>query len=102
MKIDLQVEVKLHDGKYPSFDVMLSSAPGKDPFITIKGCRVINGQKGEFVSYPSRKQDDGKYWNHVYATYDFNQMVLEKVKQAEKPKAKVADPLAGMDDDIPF
>ena len=56
----MEVKVEWKEGKYPSFNVMISSQPGKDPFITIRGCKIIQGQKGEFVSYPARKQDDGK------------------------------------------
>ena len=105
MKIDLQVEVEHKDGKYPSFDLILRSGPGKDPFLIIRGCRIVNGQKGEFISYPSRKTDEGKYWNHVWADMNFNAVVLsaahateKKVKQ-EKPKA--ADPFND-DSDLPF
>ena len=38
-----------------------------DGFITVYGCRIYDGQDCKpFVTFPSRKDKDGKYWNHVY------------------------------------
>lgn len=34
--------------------------------VQIYGVRVIEGRNGDFLSYPSRKGSDGKYYNHVY------------------------------------
>lgn len=35
--------------------------------VTIYGCRVVEGSKGDFISFPSRKNEkDGKYYNHAY------------------------------------
>lgn len=31
----------------------------------IYGCRLVEGSKGVFVSYPSRKGNDGKYYSHA-------------------------------------
>lgn len=49
--------------------------------ITIYGCRVIQGKKGDFVAFPQRKGGDGKYYSHVYIalTEDETQEILEKV-----------------------
>lgn len=74
----MNIEVEWHDGQYPSFNIALSSRPDTDPFITIKGCKIVSGSKGDFISYPSRKQENGKYWNHVYGSDAFNAAVLEK------------------------
>jgi DNA-binding cell septation regulator SpoVG len=92
----MEISIEHKDGKYPSFNVHLSSKAGADPFLTIRGCRIVDGSKGQFVSYPSRKQDDGKYWNHIWANDKFNAMVLEKATAGKKP-SKSSD-----DDDIPF
>lgn len=108
MKIDLQVDVEHKDGKYPSFDLILRTGEGKDPFMIVRGCRVVSGANGEFVSYPSRKTEQGKYWNHVWAHSEFNEMILKKAKSAppaaprQQQPQRQADPLEGMDDDIPF
>ena len=34
--------------------------------ITINNCKVIEGKNGDFISFPSYKGSDGKYYNHVY------------------------------------
>lgn len=100
----MEVKVEWKEGKYPSFNVMVSSQAGKDPFITIRGCKIIQGQKGEFVSYPARKQDDGKYFNYIYCTDVFNRIVLEKANTSKPVESK---PTRGsgfddMADDVPF
>ena len=39
--------------------------------ITIYGCRIIQTEKGDwFLSFPSRKGSDGKYYKHVYFEVD--------------------------------
>lgn len=49
--------------------------------ITIYGCRVIQGKKGDFIAFPQRKGGDGKYYSHVYLalTDEEIQEILEKV-----------------------
>lgn len=58
------------------FNINLHSAAGADPFLTVKGCRIVQGSKGPFVSYPARKMENGKYWWHVYGGEKFNEHVL--------------------------
>lgn len=95
----MKITVEHHSGKYPSFNVALSSAEGKEPFLVIKGCKIVEGRNGPFVSWPSRKQDDGKYWNHVYASEGFAKAVLDEAqKAAPKQKAARRDDM----DDAPF
>lgn len=39
--------------------------------ITIHGCRIIQTEKGDwFLSFPSRKGSDGKYYKHVWFEVD--------------------------------
>ena len=93
------------------FNVALTNAGQDEPFVTIKGCRIVNGSKGPFVSFPSRKMENGKYWNHVYASQAFSDAIIRAVNQ-EAPKPKRQEPARpkqatgtgfdGMDDDIPF
>jgi DNA-binding cell septation regulator SpoVG len=68
------------------FNVALT-ANGDEPFLTIKGCRIMQGPTGPFVSWPSRKLDSGKYWNHVYASRAFGDAVLSAYNKstAEAP-----------------
>lgn len=36
--------------------------------VTIYGCRLLEGKNGMFVSFPSRKGKDDKYYNIVYVS----------------------------------
>lgn len=102
----MKISIKHFTGQYPSFNVSLSTREGMEQFIEIKGCKIMNGSNGEFVSWPSRKLDGGKYWNHVYASNAFNEAVLKEAK-VEAPAPVQAAPKAvsaPFDDlqDVPF
>lgn len=109
----MEIGIKWFDGKYPSFNIELSSSAGKDPFITIKSCSLREHNGKEFVSFPSKKMDSGKYWNHVYASDDFQRVIIEKAKESmpkqQKPKVETYEgglrqPSGAFDDfdDLPF
>jgi hypothetical protein len=86
------------------FNVNLSTAEGKEEFLSIKGCRIMSGKDGDFVSYPATKNaSTGKYWNHACGSDKFNAVVLSKANAA-KPKepSRAKGPAAGEDDDIPY
>ena len=51
----MEISIKWFEGKYPSFNVAIASQPGRDPFVEIKGCRIVKGKDGEFVAPPSTK-----------------------------------------------
>lgn len=34
--------------------------------VTIYGCRIVEGKEGSFISFPSRKGKDGKFYSHAY------------------------------------
>ena len=34
--------------------------------VAVYGCNVVEGKNGDFISFPSYKGKDGKYYNHVY------------------------------------
>jgi len=52
--------------------------------ITVYGCRVASGTHGDFVSWPSRKGKDDKYYSIVYLrlTEDETNEILDKVSAA--------------------
>ena len=104
--MSIEITVKHFEGQYPSFNIMLHSAPGSEPFLEIKGCKIVNGANGEFISYPSRKNENGKYWNHVYGGEKFNAAVLKKAKEGQAPaprKAPARDSgFDSMESDCPF
>jgi DNA-binding cell septation regulator SpoVG len=98
----MEISVKWFDGQYPSFNLILASAPDKEPFLEIKGCKIVDGKNGPFVSYPSRKLDGGKYWNHCYGSEAFNAVVLSKAQESmPKPQGRRQAP-ASDDSPIPF
>ena len=38
--------------------------------VKIYGCRYIVGKNGDFISFPSYKAKDGKYYNYAYVDLD--------------------------------
>lgn len=51
--------------------------------ITIYGCKVIESDKGNFISFPSYKGTDGNYYSHVYARLDEG-LVKAIIEEIEK------------------
>lgn len=51
---------------------------------TIYDCRVVEGKNGDFISLPSRKGKDGKYWGIVYKRFtdDETNAILDMVSAA--------------------
>ena len=93
------ISIEHHDGKYPSFNINLHSEEGAEAFLSIKGCSIKTGGKGEFLSYPARKKEDGTWWKHVWGNDKFNASIIKKAQQ-DKPVAKAKPKLD--DDDLPF
>lgn len=52
--------------------------------VMIYGCKVIEGSKGDFISFPSHKGKDGKYYNHAYIKLSDAQTkeIIEQVEAA--------------------
>lgn len=101
----MHVTVKWFEGKYPSFNVGIASAEGKEEFLSIKGCRIVNGQNGEFISWPATKNEQsGKYWNHVWASDAFGSHVLKLAKESQPQHSQPPRQPARNDfaSDVPF
>ena len=49
--------------------------------VTIYGCRIAEGKEGSFISFPSRKGKDGKYYSHAYVrlTEEEQEEIIEEV-----------------------
>lgn len=45
--------------------------------VTIYGCFLTEGRNGYFVSFPSRKGNDGKYYNIAY--FPVSEAILENI-----------------------
>ena len=50
--------------------------------VTIYGCKVVEGKNGDFISFPSHKGKDGKYYNHAYIKLSDDQ-TKEIISQVE-------------------
>lgn len=105
----MNITIEWNDSKYPSFNVELASKEGMDPFIKVRGCKIMKKKADgtEFLSWPSTKNEStGKYWNHVYGSDAFNAAVLAEAKKTEpKPmpeQVKLAAKADPFDDDIGF
>jgi DNA-binding cell septation regulator SpoVG len=100
----MHIAIKWFEGDRPQFNVALASKEDRDPFLEIKGVRIVNGSKGEFVSWPATKNEKtGKFWNHCYGSDAFNEAVLEAARAAmPKPAGRPTKTVAPEDDDIPF
>ena len=98
----MKISIEHHNDQ---FNVSLASREGKEPFLTIKGCRVRDGSKGRFISWPAKKLDSGKWWNHVYASEGFQAAVIEEARKSAPAReyAKKRPDLAPTEpDDLPF
>lgn len=51
--------------------------------ISIYGLRVVEGSKGDFISFPARQGKDGKYYNHVWVklTEDDTKEIISQVEK---------------------
>lgn len=99
----MKINIEWFDGARPQFNVALSSAEGREPFVVIKGCRIVDGSKGEFVSWPATKNETTqKYWNHVYASEQFAAAVLEEARKTKPGKAAPRRDSGDDMRDIPF
>jgi hypothetical protein len=95
----MNIEITWHGDQ---FNVELASKEGAEAFLSIKGCRIVDGSKGPFVSWPATKnQQSGKWWNHVWASEKFAAVVLSKANDARKP-ARAGGGARDDDGDIPF
>jgi hypothetical protein len=99
----MEIKTEWTNGKYPSFNIKVSSTPGKEPFMTIRSCQIKDGPTGKFISYPAKKQDDGKYFKFFFGNDLFNRAVLEKALQSQPAEGQVrSSGFDDMKDDVPF
>ena len=65
----------------------------EDRPLTVYSCRVVDGKDGAFISFPSRKAKDNKYYSYAYIrlTEDEQDEIIEEVMKtvaANKRKRK--------------
>jgi DNA-binding cell septation regulator SpoVG len=95
------VEIRI-DWHNDQFNVQLASKPGEDEFLSIKGCRIVDGAKGAFVSWPATKNTaSNKWWSHVWASDKFAAVVLSKAQETMPSRRPAGQRPARQDDDAP-
>lgn len=62
-----------------------------DNVLIVKGLSLVEGKKGLFLSYPSSKGKDGKYYNTVYSLDKEWRKTLENVCIKKYKELKGAD-----------
>jgi DNA-binding cell septation regulator SpoVG len=84
----MEIRTIWQQGQYPSFNLELASEEGRDAFLVLKGCKIMSGTNGPFVSVPSKKNEQtGKYWNHAYLGDKFAAVVLSKAQESQPREA---------------
>lgn len=73
MKKPATTKKEVSNLKLENFDVTRANMVGETVFfdlvingITVYGCKVCEGKNGDFISLPSRKGKDDKYYSIVY------------------------------------
>jgi len=85
-----------------TFGVGFCKEAGQEPFFVMKGCRLANGANGPFVSGPSTKMDDGKWFNYSYFDKKFSEYVTGLAQKAVEAAPAAPKAQAAASDDIPF
>ena len=94
-------------GRFTFYTVRLHTAEGRDPFLEVKDCKLIEGSKGRFVGFPARKDDKDKWWPYLYASEAFQAEIIKAMdaatpKQDTRTLAERKKPtLTEMPDDLP-
>ena len=96
----MQVEFKIEpstSGK--TCNIAIHKKGEEKPFLVVKGFRMANGQNSPFLSGPSTKMDDGKWFNYIFMSKEFGGYITDMAsKVMDAPKQS-----GGSDSDsIPF
>lgn len=84
-----------------TFGIAIAKEADQDPFLVIKGCRMARtGDGRDFVSGPSTKMDDGKWFQYTYMDRKFGDYITKLALEAMQthPATKVTD----IDESLPF
>ena len=95
----MEIKIKWSEsGK--TFSVSLDA--GKGDFLSIKGCRIVNGNDGDFIGWPATKLDTGEWLRYALANEAFSSAVLKKAKETSPGRQEVKRKTDEFNDDIPF
>ena len=101
----MHITIEHFPGDRPSFNVNFHSKEGAAVFFTVKGCRVTDGSKGRFISWPATKNEKtGKWWNHCFSSDAFTSAVVKAVEESKPApdKRTLKEMRQEGIDDIPF
>lgn len=103
----MQVEFKIElSQSMKTCGIAIHKKGEEKPFMVIKGCKIVNGQNGPFLSGPATKIDND-WFNYLFMSKEFSQYISEMAvkafpKQAQGSKAPASGGGMIIDDDIPF
>lgn len=98
----MQVEFKIEPSQSGKTCGIAIHKKGEDkPFLVVKGCRIANGQNGQFLSGPSIKLDSGEWLNYLFTSKEFGSYITSLAVDA-MPTKPAKQSSATDDSDIPF
>lgn len=87
-------------GKTFSVEFRFKDADAEYPDFAIKGCKLADGKDGQFVSGPSAKMDDGKWFNYTFFGKGLSEYIVKEANKTMKQESKKTTQTE--EDDIPF
>ena len=74
-----------------------------DDGFTIKGFKLVQGENGKFVGFPSQKNNDGEYHDTVWAEKEVKRMVNDiAVSKYESSTEQEQSPPVMSGEELPF
>ena len=74
-----------------------------DDGFTIKGFKLVEGNNGKFVGFPSQKNNDGEYHDTVWAEKEVKAMVTDiALKEYESSTEQEQSPPVMAAEELPF
>jgi len=101
----MKLSIAWHDDK---FNIEFTRPNEDKAFLSIKGCKIVEGKSGPFISMPSSPKKSGGFWNHAWADEKFQSAVMQMArplaKAPPKPAPKVQDHSGfdTMQSDVPY
>jgi len=97
---DVKLDVKVFPITEPKGDTLAFASVGFDESVAIRGIRIVNSDKGQFVSMPQSKDKEGNYHDVAFPLSGdlrravSNAVLSEYKQQAAEKKQSIGDRLA--------
>jgi DNA-binding cell septation regulator SpoVG len=86
-----------------TFGVAIHKTKDEKPFMVVKGCRLVGGNNGMFVSGPATKMNDGKWFNYIFMDKAFGEYITKLAQEAmPQQSSQSAQSKSDDSDDVPF